>query len=297
LEEEYFYFLSTANNIVIKELLKKIFITCLDMKIEVMPLKGFIYAENIYPIPFVREMRDIDIMIPQIIDEKIKKTFINNISLNVTSDLLTRVEGYINYNKINIIVDIHSTWNNLGFWKSQNETKRIWKRSTVIYLDNSKIPIMSSEDLLLMTCYHSLAHSKISVRDLCDIAALIKLEDNLDWNYILKTANRTFIVVPLYCILSLIKKTYDINIPMNILTELEKNRDIKLFKNSLRTWKPKGGFFDFLLLYNKELCRARSLGLKNFIKLNYIRKKLIIKNLVKTVKHRRYEPVVGTRAL
>jgi hypothetical protein len=242
------------------EMLKRILEICRETGIKVMPMKGVVLSEKFYPSRNLREMVDIDLLVPAIdkdeeVNKRLKKT-------------IFELQG--EFGSMYTSIQLHNTWRiHMGFWKSAYETERIWKRSIETEIMNVKVPIMSPEDSFLMNCYHSLGHARLNLRDLCDAFVILKNERyRLDWDYILRTAMRTWISVPLYNTLKILKDILDADeIPEYIFTELEKNREVKSFRFFLRFWSVTGGLFDIASLIYREICRLRSLGASHFLKL------------------------------
>ncbi len=247
------YYISVARSMVCHGILKCVLETCDDAEIDVLPFKGIVLAEKLYPRRHLRVMSDIDLLIPEIDQNR-------EVYDSLRRKLLVLREKY---GAVYVKVHLHSTWRRaMGFWRSKSETERIWGRAVETEIGEVKVPVMSLEDILLMSCYHSFGHSRLNLRDLCDLFVILKLYSaDLDWEYIFDTAKRTGLAVPLYCPLYLINHLFDVKeLPRDTLKKLEKMWEVKLFRFFLPTWSLQGGIFESISKIYREICRVRSFG-------------------------------------
>ncbi len=286
------YNYSVACNIVNKDVLTDIFKACNELKIKVMPTKGVILSEMFYPDENLRVMRDIDLFFVKKDFMEKKNDLLNNLpKLHVIKSRSVAIEALAIYGVVNAIMHFHMAWGDLGLWESEYESDRIWSRAKNVEFNGFNVSIMSSEDLLLMGCYHSFGHSRINLRDLCDAYVITNIEAvDIDWDYIFRTAQRTSLAVPVYCTLRLIFDLYgNEEIPMEMLKKFELSTGVKLFNFILKTWSARGGFFEYALLLSREITRIRSLGffhVLHFYKDNW---DTLVRSFIGMIKNRRYE--------
>ncbi len=267
------HYMSVVTSIVRLEELIELLQFCREAEVKVMPFKGVVLAEKIYPDPHLRVSDDIDLVIPEFEKDRVfNKSFFKKIE-----------EFKKKYGDMYVVVHAHWTWFPwLGFWGSDFETERIWDRAVKVKFGDVQVPIMSLEDTLLLSCYHSLRHGRLSLRDICDVYVILRrFGDTLDWDYIFNTAKRTWLCVPLYSHLRLINDFFKIKeIPINILEKLERMWEVRLWRFVLSTWSIRGGFFSAVCKLYKEICRVRSLGLITVINFYLQNQRLLAEGLL-----------------
>ncbi len=249
------YSLSIARSMVCLDILKKTLKACGNADIKVMLIKGAILAEKIYPQRHLRVMDDIDILIPRIDEEK-KKIFdsIQQMLINIQKK----------YRSMYLYVHFHNSWiDTLDFWSGTAETKRIWERAEDTKIGDIRVQVMSSEDILLLVCYHAFIHARINLRDLCDVFLVLKNNRNgFEWDYVYNVATKTNIALSLYFMLYLANYFFNVKeIPSNFFLKLEKIREVKLLKFFVHTWSMKGRFFQIVLEMMKLIYRLKFFGL------------------------------------
>jgi hypothetical protein len=64
-----------------------------------------------------------------------------------------------------------------------------WERAVVVGLSGGEVKSLSPEDLLLALCVHGTKHLWERLAWVCDVAALLKSQTNLDWPFIVRQAH------------------------------------------------------------------------------------------------------------
>jgi Uncharacterised nucleotidyltransferase len=67
---------------------------------------------------------------------------------------------------------------------------RLWSRASRVYIGGSQLPVLSPEDGLLVLSVHGFKHLWNSLKWVCDVANLLRSQDELDWTYVEREAKR-----------------------------------------------------------------------------------------------------------
>lgn len=99
--------------------------------------------------------------------------------------------------------------------------QQIWQRATAGLLLESRVWRKSWEDLLFHLCVHAEGHWFGELIQLCDIAAVIqRCGRELDWPYLIETAQTTSTEASLYCPLRLVHEIWGVTIPEEVFKQL-----------------------------------------------------------------------------
>jgi hypothetical protein len=67
----------------------------------------------------------------------------------------------------------------------------IWERCGRVRIGKREIPTLGDEDLVQFLCVHGTKHQWASLAWVCDVAALVRARPGIDWNAVMKQAQRT----------------------------------------------------------------------------------------------------------
>jgi hypothetical protein len=200
-------------------------------KIPVIVLKGAYLAKEIYPKVGLREMVDIDLLVPNDKVEQAAKlleildyqsTRNHDVSLEIEQEFSHQLPPFRKSFTLPVI-EIHWTTCN------PDETYRFdltefWQRAIPTDFFGETALALAPEDLILHLCHHASYHHlfNVGVRPLCDLARIIEhFREQLDWEAIQMTAERWQWAKGLYLMLGLIYRYFDVILPDTIMKSIE----------------------------------------------------------------------------
>jgi hypothetical protein len=200
-------------------------------KIPVIVLKGAYLAKEIYPKVGLREMVDIDLLVPNDKVEQAAKlleildyqsTRNHDVSLEIEQEFSHQLPPFRKSFTLPVI-EIHWTTCN------PDETYRFdltefWQRAIPTDFFGEMALALAPEDLVLHLCHHASYHHlfNVGVRPLCDLARIIEhFREQLDWEAIQMTAERWQWAKGLYLMLGLIHRYFDVILPDTIMKSIE----------------------------------------------------------------------------
>jgi hypothetical protein len=90
---------------------------------------------------------------------------------------------------------------------------RAWERAVAVGLSGGEVKSLSPEDLLLALCVHGTKHLWERLAWVCDVAALLNSQTNLDWPFIIRQAQDSRVERMLYLGLRLARGLAGANVP------------------------------------------------------------------------------------
>ena len=200
-------------------------------KIPVIVLKGAYLAKEVYSKIGLREMVDIDLLVP---DDKVEQ-----------AAKLLEILDYQSIRNYDVSLDVEKLSGHQlpPFRKSfalpvieihwticdPNETYQfdlteLWQRAKNTDFFGETALTLAPEDLILHLCHHASYHHKfnIGVRPLCDLARIIEhFQDQLDWQALQTTAERWQWQKGLYIMLAFAHYSLGVDLPNLILQAIE----------------------------------------------------------------------------
>jgi len=257
-------------------------------EITAIPYKGPILASQVYGNLALREFDDLDIYVNKKDVHSAKKILLSEGYETKLSLKDNQEEKYLKsqreYKFINpnnqIHLEIH--WNFIGLsisgkWDCfENHMKFLSAK-----IHNTDILNLKFEDMLLILCLHASGHLWERLTWICDINEYIKSNNNIDWQYLMETADELGIRRILNINLLLAIDLLTLKIPDKIALELKSdesliNLDHKIKQNLFEGDEHSRG------LYNKAIMRL-------MIRENYNNKILDILKLIFTPTNNEWE--------
>jgi len=163
---------------------------------EVLTLKGVPLGALLYGSPLLRHSSDIDLVVrPHDVAraERLlkEKGLIPSVRLDERQmDALIHWGYALDFRSANgkVMVDLH--W---GFQPCicPLDARKVWERAQTVAAEGVAWRTLSLEDYLLFLCYHPVKHCYQGLRPICDLAALLRHGENLDWDYVWQQAETT----------------------------------------------------------------------------------------------------------
>jgi len=104
--------------------------------------------------------------------------------------------------------------------------RHLWNRLKKTSFFGKEILAFSPEDLLHILCFHGYKHFWEELRWICDVAGLIRNHREMDWDWVVKEANRLGTERILYLGLYLAKNLLDIDLPDDVSQKVQSDAKI-----------------------------------------------------------------------
>jgi hypothetical protein len=164
--------------------------------VDVIPFKGPVLALLAYGDLGLRQFGDLDIVIRKQDFSRVKGLLINRgfkpkPALNSAQEAaLLRFDCAYNFeNQQGVILDVH--W---GFierhFSIAMDVNRLWDQLQPITIGDRRFMTLAPEDLILILCLHGFTHLWERLGWISDIAGLIDVRKDLDWQAVLQNANK-----------------------------------------------------------------------------------------------------------
>lgn len=163
--------------------------------IPALPFKGPILAHTIYGDVLLREFTDLDILVQRHNVLRAKKLLVSEGYRPLTHLNGTREEDYvklhIHYDFIDpddkVLLELHwalTRWH----YACPFAPERVWRRLERVSLNGKRVLNLSPADLFLVLCTHACRHRWCQLQWICDIAELIRVNYNMDWEELMELA-------------------------------------------------------------------------------------------------------------
>jgi hypothetical protein len=164
--------------------------------ISALPFKGPILAALVYGNVSLRHFGDLDILVHRRHLRRVKRLlFSRGYSFAVTPSWLEQSFPILSRRKDFIFtsqdqqtrIELH--WRLSGnHFRIPFKMKRLWDQLEPIAFAGSKVRSLPLEDLILYLCLHGTRHSWERLAWICDVAELIRVHPEIDWDNLMKRA-------------------------------------------------------------------------------------------------------------
>ena len=222
----YFHKNSRSNLYITKELLKilKVFE---ENKIPAIPYKGPVLAHSIYGNLALREFSDLDILIQKKDFYKTKELlykegYYSDRDLDISQEKAS-LQYYCDFTfsrDDDIYLEIH--WDILNrYFSIPFNTKLFFERFERVSLASEAVTSFSPEVLLLVLCIQGAKYYWKTLGSICDIAELINVKKNINWDWVFKYAS-TLGIKRILCLgLFLARDLLEADLPNEILQKIQ----------------------------------------------------------------------------
>ena len=226
-----FYTQNTIRNLRYSGELKSIVNACTEKKIPLIALKGIYLANTIYENIGLREMNDIDLLVPK---KDLEETA--NIMLGLGYKTLEPFslawEPTFNhlppFVKPGLAIEIH--WSiTTAELAPKFDIQDLWDYAKPVEIANTKLLSLSPNDILLYLCFHNAKHFfAFTLRPYCDIqTTILHFSSELDWEKILERAKKWGWERGVYLSLRLAKEFVGAEVPNHVLDALKPEGDVE----------------------------------------------------------------------
>jgi hypothetical protein len=213
--------------------------------IELIPLKGIAFLNNLYPDFAMRHLSDIDILTKRECFEKAKKILGNLGYISIPTSFHSKDRHFHAVHRkelksFKIVTELH--WD-IDFNDSPYGIRidEFWNRTAVFNTQGCTYYNLSVEDTIILNCFHLLRdqqeHTRIiSLKNLCDISELIKkYAEKIRWETIVERAQKYKIIRPVLLALTLANQLLSAPVPDSIKEKLhEKHFDENMLNVLIR---------------------------------------------------------------
>ena len=218
----------TGKNIVMYSELKRLLKLFKSSNLDVVVLKGASYIEELYHNISLRSMGDIDLLVKEEAlqfsrELLLKNGYVQQTGWNEYQQIDTHHLPHFIHQDTKTVVELHWT---IGMYEQilPINMEEIWNRTNSITFENSKMKILSPEDMILQQCVHLfIVHEgNFSLKNLCDISEIIqKYFLIINWDLIVDCSFRFKIGAIVYAAVFLVKNIYHQKIPIDVIEKLK----------------------------------------------------------------------------
>lgn len=234
------YLINTQRNLVLSAELLKILDLFESNGIEVIPLKGPVFAESIYGNLSLRQFVDLDILVRKREVLRAKKLLFD-FGYQLIKDLPVSEEKYLEerndfefLNEQKIRVELH--WTIISkIYHFPIEPGQLWDNLRKVNFSGREVLNFSSEKLLVFHCIHAGKHNWKKLKWICDAAKLVETQE-LDWDFLIKYAKEIGSERILLLGLYLANDVCGVVLPEGVQTSLDSNRAIHGLAKKVHKW-------------------------------------------------------------
>lgn len=223
------YLWNVIHNLKLWSALEEILRTFNQANIEGIPLKGIFLAEHLHGHIGSRSSSDLDLLVrredfPRAKNELARigyvptrrpysEEFIGNF---LRHQAFSKPESSHN----RTYLEIH--WNLYVKRPKEFDMSPVWKNATSINIDGFRVLTLSASDALLHLAINLRLHGYLSLRLFGDLYALMaRYQEEIDWHYVIRQAERNGQRVGLYYALYFAKELLDAEIPIGVLEQIK----------------------------------------------------------------------------
>lgn len=223
------YLWNVAHNLKLWSALEDILRVFNQANIEAIPLKGIFLAEHLHGHIGIRSSSDLDLLVrrkdfPRAKNELARIGYVPTrrpYSRGFIRNFL-RHQGFSkpdpSYNRT--YLEIH--WNFYVKRPKEFDMSSVWKNAISVNIDGFRVLTLSPSDTLLHLAINLRLHGYLSLRLFGDLYALIThYQEEIDWHYVIRQAERNGQRVGLYYALHFAKELLDAQVPTKVLEQMK----------------------------------------------------------------------------
>lgn len=219
---------NAQNNLLMLGVLLNLVNSFEKQNVDVIPYKGPLLAISAYKNLVLRQFDDLDIFIKESNFVKVKETLISNgympqFDLNGFKEtrFIKSQREYKFYNsETEINLEIQWKLQGVSFSLSDDLYLENPENIEILEINNKRISSISHDDLLLVLCIHASGHYWDRLSWICDVSELIQ-SCHMNWDYILKKADKLGIKRLLFVNLLLAVDLLDLSLSNDIIRHLK----------------------------------------------------------------------------
>ncbi len=235
--------------------------------IPAVPFKGPVLAASVYGDLSLREFTDLDILIHKEDVPKAKELLLSHgyllfFKLNPAREaffIQSECEYYLEHKRTGVHLEIHWKFapKEFSFPLSFKDVRKRLKR---VYIIDKEVLTLSAEDLLLILCVHGYKHCWEALGWICDVAGLIQIHQEMDWQLVIEEAHRFGSDRIVFLGLYLAKMLLNANLPDGVWQKVKSDMKVRSL-----AWEVTGHLFQdrnkSLWILEKSLFHIKSMNL------------------------------------
>ena len=196
-------------------------------KIDAIPYKGPLLADLAYGNLSFREFDDIDILINKSDALTVKRLMLSEgylleLPVKITDSLYLNMDSEYRFFNENNNVKSEINWNFEGiFFSFPFDPNFLFEDLITFKFNGFNTNIFSPVNHLIIMCIHGAKHDWNRLSWICDISEFINSNKNINWDEVLEKAKKIGVKKLLFVNLFLAIDLFQLNLPNNILNELE----------------------------------------------------------------------------
>lgn len=238
--------LNQINNQFLREELLKILNLFKENNIVAIPFKGVPLTAMAYGNLGLRQFCDLDILVKNQDFVKAKNLLISQLNYQPKpgqSQFLPWLFGTMRSNirhdctlirkNDKAIIDIHQKVIGKYFCGFPIESQELWQRCEEIYIAETKVLTFNREDLLLILCVHGSKHLWRELKWICDVAQLVNVSPEINWNRVIHRAKELGCKRMLLIGLILTQELFKNTLPSDIEQSIQDDQQCKLLAQEI----------------------------------------------------------------
>jgi len=233
------YLTNAARNTTIFYHLSKLLKHLQENHIPVVVLKGAALAAAVYPLPSLRIMYDVDVLLKKADVATVDSLLLDRGYIPQPHDKWQEEKAQYIYISPNKLFSLEVHWALV----SENspttiDTMKIWQRARPLRVEGAQALTLSPEDLIQHLCIHTLSrhnfYSSIQLRNVYDLWAIIDKYGNnkIDWDYLLESSRQYRTSIFVYLALRKLGESRELSFLKELLKKFEPSRK-DISKNEL----------------------------------------------------------------
>jgi hypothetical protein len=231
---------NTHQSLLLTRELVKVFTLFDKHAIAAVPYKGPVLAAAVYGDVSLRQYGDIDIVVQQEDILPAQKLLLDQgyvpkdamTEAETAAFLQSKHEHNLTFLRTdgNVMLELH--WRITPRFTSLIEPKHFWQNLEPATLAGAKFLNLSLEDWLPILCVHGSRHRWERLTWLCDIAEIMRLRPDLDWDAVIARSQVLVCRRMLYLGILLAHDLLDAPLPDRILRKMQADREVMLLVNN-----------------------------------------------------------------
>lgn len=228
------FYTNTQHNLFLSAELVKILRLLKENGISALPYKGPILASSLYGNLALRQFGDLDIVVQQSDILKVKKVLIAHgykpkVEFTEAEEIAyLRSKSEHTYDFIDerrgILIEVH--WRITPRYTSPIEPKHFWQKLEPFSFAGTTVSNLPLEDWLLILCVHGSRHRWEKLSWPCDIAQLIKVNPEINWERVIQQANEFDCKRMLFLGLFLAHNLIGVTLPAEVLQQIKADSEV-----------------------------------------------------------------------
>jgi len=231
---------NTCQSLLLTRELIKVFTLFDKHAIAAVPYKGPVLAATVYGNVSLRQYGDIDIVVQQEDIFPAQKLLLDNgyrlkdamTEAEAAAFLQSKHEHNLTFLHTDNDVMLELHWRITPRFTSLIEPKHFWQNLKPATLAGANFLNLSLEDWLPILCVHGSRHRWERLTWLCDIAEIMRLRPNLNWDAVIARSQVLVCRRMLYLGILLAHYLLDAPLPEQVLRKMQSDRDVMLLVNN-----------------------------------------------------------------